>query len=219
MIQFYHVSKSYDGRQQAVSDISFRVKKGEFVYLTGPSGAGKSTILRLMICAETPDDGQILIAGRNIARLKQHDIPKLRRGIGVVFQDFKLIERKTVYENVALSLRILGYSEEVIRKKTGHVLKSVGVYSRKDSYPLQLSGGEQQRVAIARALVKDPIILVADEPTGNLDWDVTQDIMALIKDIHAQGTTVIVATHNREIIKRMPKRVLHIEAGRMLEQG
>jgi len=214
MIQFYHVSKSYDRQKPAVSDISFRIGKGEFVFLTGPSGAGKTTILRLILCAEMPDDGQILIAGRNIARLRQGDIPELRRTIGIVFQDFKLIERKTVFENVALSLRIFGAPDEVVRRKTVQTLKAVGVFARKDSYPLQLSGGEQQRVAIARALVKDPVILLADEPTGNLDHEVALDIMSLIKDIHSQGTTVIVATHDMELIKSVPKRVLRLEHGK-----
>ncbi|MGA2193063.1 MAG: cell division ATP-binding protein FtsE [Nitrospirota bacterium] len=217
MIQFYHVSKSYDGRRAAVRDVSFRVKKGEFIYLTGPSGAGKSTILRLIMCAEEPDDGQILISGRNVARLKQKDIPALRRGIGVIFQDFKLIARRTVYENVALPLRIMGASEDGVRKKTMSTLRSLDLYAKKDSYPLQLSGGEQQRVAVARALVKEPVMLLADEPTGNLDWDVTQDIMSLIRDIHGMGTTIIFATHNRDIVNLMPKRVVHIEQGRVKE--
>lgn len=217
MIQFYHVYKSYDGHKAAIADVSFGVKKGEFVYLTGPSGAGKSTILRLTLLAEKPDDGQILIAGRNIARLKSADIPELRRGIGIVFQDFKLIERKTVFENVALALRVTGAREDDVRKKTAATLKAVGVSQKKDSYPPLLSGGEQQRVAIARALVKEPLILLADEPTGNLDWEVAQDIMGLIKDIHSQGTTVVVATHNMELVNRMPKRVLHVEGGRVKE--
>ena len=216
MIQFYHVTKSFD-RQPAIKDVSFRIHKGEFVYLTGPSGAGKSTILRLILCSEEPDDGQILIAGRNIARLSQGDIPQLRRSMGIVFQDFKLIARKTIFENVALSLRVLGASDELINKKTTAILKSVGIYQKKDKFPLQLSGGEQQRASIARALVKGPTILLADEPTGNLDWEVTQDIMDLIKDIHSQGTTVIVATHNTELIKKMPKRVMQIEGGRVKE--
>ena len=216
MIQFYHVTKSFD-RQPAIKDVSFRINKGEFVYLTGPSGAGKSTLLRLILCSEEPDDGQILIAGRNVARLSQGDIPQLRRTMGIVFQDFKLIERRTIFENVALSLRVLGAPEELINKKTTAILKSVGIYQKKDKYPLQLSGGEQQRAAIARALVKGPTILLADEPTGNLDWDVTMDIIELIKDIHSQGTTVIVATHNIELIKKMPKRVMQIEAGRVKE--
>lgn len=216
MIQFFHVSKTYD-RQPAIKDVSFRVKKGEFVYLTGPSGAGKSTIMRLMLCADEPDDGQILINGRNIARLKQKDIPQLRRGMGIIFQDSRLIERKTVYENVALPLRIMGASEDSIRKKTTSILKSIGIYNKKDKYPLQLSGGEQQRTAIARALVKEPLILLADEPTGNLDWEVSQYIMDLMKDIHAQGTTIVFATHNMELIKTMPKRVIEIEAGRVKE--
>ena len=216
MIQCYHVTKSFD-RQPAIKDVSFRINKGEFVYLTGPSGAGKSTLLRLILCSEEPDDGQILIAGRNVARLSQGDIPQLRRTMGIVFQDFKLIERRTIFENVALSLRVLGAPEELINKKTTAILKSVGIYQKKDKYPLQLSGGEQQRAAIARALVKGPTILLADEPTGNLDWDVTMDIIELIKDIHSQGTTVIVATHNIELIKKMPKRVMQIEAGRVKE--
>lgn len=216
MIQFFHVSKTYD-RQPAIKDVSFRVKKGEFVYLTGPSGAGKSTIMRLMLCADEPDDGQILINGRNIARLKQKDIPQLRRGMGIIFQDSRLIERKTVYENVALPLRIMGASEDSIRKKTDSILKSIGIYNKKDKYPVQLSGGEQQRTAIARALVKEPLILLADEPTGNLDWEMSQYIMDLMKDIHAQGTTIIFATHNMELLKTLPKRVIEIEAGRVKE--
>jgi len=216
MIQFFHVSKTYD-RQPAIKDVSFRVKKGEFVYLTGPSGAGKSTIMRLMLCADEPDEGQILINGRNIARLKQKDIPQLRRGMGIIFQDSRLIERKTVYENVALPLRIMGASEDSVRKKTTAILKSIGIYNKKDKYPLQLSGGEQQRTAIARALVKEPLILLADEPTGNLDWEMSQYIMDLMKDIHAQGTTIIFATHDMELIKTMPKRVIEIEAGRVKE--
>ncbi len=187
MIQFYHVTKSYDGRRPAVSDISFRLQKGEMVYLTGPSGAGKSTIIKLILCAEEPDDGQILVAGRNVARLKQRDIPGLRRSIGVVFQDFKLIERKTVYENVALSLRVAGAREEKIKDRTDTVLKALDLHRKKDNYPLQLSGGEQQRAALARALVKEPVILLADEPTGNLDFETTQNIMSVIKDINAQG--------------------------------
>lgn len=217
MIQFYHVHKSYDGRQKAVKDVSFNVGKGEFVFLTGPSGAGKTTILKLILCAEVPDDGQILIAGRNIARLGQSDIPALRRQIGVVFQDFKLIERKTVFENVAMSLRILGVPPDAIQKKTTAALRSVGILSKKDNYPPQLSGGEQQRAAIARALAKEPLILIADEPTGNLDYNTMGGIMDLIKEIHTQGTTVLMATHNRELTKTLGKRMIHIENG-MVEE-
>jgi len=215
MIQFFHVSKSYDGRQQAVHDISFRVNKGEFVFLTGPSGAGKTTLMKLILCAEFSDEGQILVAGRNVARISQGDIPALRRQIGVVFQDFKLIERKTVFENVALSLRIQRTPSDQIHRRTMSALKSVGIMQKHDKYPLQLSGGEQQRVAIARAIAKDPLILIADEPTGNLDYDVTQEIMGIIRDIHARGTTVLVATHDREMVSRLGKRILHIEEGRM----
>ena len=213
MIQFYHVTKSYGGHRPAVSDVTFQLKKGEMVYLTGPSGAGKSTIIKLILCAEEPDDGQILVAGRNVARLRQKDIPGLRRSIGVVFQDFKLIERKSIFENVALSLRVAGAREEKIREKTEAVLKALDIYKKKDSYPLELSGGEQQRAALARALVKEPVILLADEPTGNLDYDTTRIIMGIIKDINALGTTIILATHNRELIEMMPRRLLHIDAG------
>jgi len=217
MIQFYHVNKSYDRRQMTVKDVSFRVAKGEFVFLTGPSGAGKTTLIKLILCAERADAGQILIAGRNVARLGQHDIPHLRRQIGVVFQDFKLIERRTVFENVALSLRIMGANEDQITKKTVNALKSVGILSKKDNYPRQLSGGEQQRAAIARALAKEPVIFVADEPTGNLDQRMTQEIMGIIKDINAQGTTVLVATHDPELTRASGKRMVHIDEGRVSE--
>jgi len=215
MIQFYHVNKSYDRRQMAVKDVSFRISKGEFVFLTGPSGAGKTTLIKLILCAERADAGQILIAGRNVARLGQHDIPHLRRQIGIVFQDFKLIERRTVFENVALPLRIMGASEDQITRKTVAALKSVGILSKKDNYPRQLSGGEQQRASIARALAKEPVILIADEPTGNLDQRMTDEIMGIIKDIHAQGTTVLVATHDPELTHHSGKRMLHIDSGRV----
>jgi cell division transport system ATP-binding protein len=217
MIQFHHVSKSYDGRKTAVRDASFRVNKGEFVYLTGPSGAGKSTILSLILCEEQPDEGQVLVGGKNVARLSQREIPGLRRTLGVVFQDFKLIERKTVFDNVALPLRIAGASEQSTNKRVTLTLKALGIYSKQGCYPRELSGGEQQRAAIARALVKDPVILLADEPTGNLDWDVTRELMAIFKDVNATGTTVVFATHNREVIEYMPRREIKLQDGTIEE--
>ncbi|MDT8442022.1 MAG: cell division ATP-binding protein FtsE [Desulfuromonadales bacterium] len=215
MIRLYNVSKAYPGDQQALDDISLIIDKGEFVYLTGPSGAGKSTLLKLLYCAERPSRGQILINGRNITRFGATRIPHLRRSLGIVFQDFKLLVRRTVFENVAFPLDVQGRRRTDVNKRVYQCLKQVGLEQRLQHYPLQLSGGEQQRVAVARALVVDPLILLADEPTGNLDPRVTLDIMELFKSANARGTTVVMATHDQNLIRQFPKRVITLEAGRL----
>jgi cell division transport system ATP-binding protein len=191
--------------------------KGEFVYLTGPSGAGKSTLLKLLYCAERPSRGQILIDGRNITRYGPGRIPHLRRNLGIVFQDFKLLLRRTIFENVSFPLEVQGHKRFEISKKVYNALKQVGLEHRLNHYPLQLSGGEQQRVAVARALVVDPTILLADEPTGNLDPDVTIDIMELFKGANARGTTVLMATHDRMLIDKFPRRVVTLDSGRLVK--
>ena len=213
MIQLYNVCKAYQRDQYALKDVTLTVEKGEFVYLTGPSGAGKSTLLKLLYCAERPNRGQILVNGRNITRYGVSRIPYLRRNIGIIFQDFKLLNRRTVYENVAFPLEVQGRKRFEISKKVYQTLKNVGLEHRLNHQPLQLSGGEQQRVAVARALVVDPQVLLADEPTGNLDPEVTLDIMELFKGANARGTTIIMATHDRNLIRQFPRRVVSLDAG------
>jgi cell division transport system ATP-binding protein len=216
MIQAFHVYKQYDRESTALSDITLHVEKGEFCFLTGPTGAGKTTFLKLVFREELPSQGQILVGGRNVTALPEGQIPLLRRSIGVVFQDFKLIRRKTVLENVAFVLRMLGVPRREQKRRAFSSLKAVGLHHKMHSYPLQLSGGEQQRVAIARALINEPMLLLADEPTGNLDPDMAQEIMTLFQEVNARGTTVLVATHDREMIQRMGKRVITLERGRVL---
>ena len=219
MIQTFHVTKVYDeGDRPAIQDVSLQVDKGEFAFLTGPSGAGKSTLLKLLFVAERPSKGQILIDGQNIATLRPRDIPKLRRKVGVVFQDFKLIRNRTVYENIAYALHVVGLPERKIQKKVFDVLKGVGLFHKAHTLPPKLSGGEQQRVAIARALVNEPILLLADEPTGNLDSEITEEIMALLERANAKGTTVIVATHSKTLIERYQKRVIHLQSGMLMDR-
>ena len=215
MIQLYNVSKAYQRDQPALAEVTLKIAKGEFVYLTGPSGAGKSTFLKLLYCAERPSRGQILIDGRNITRFGAARIPYLRRNMGIVFQDFKLLTRRTVFENVAFPLEVQGRKRYEVSKKVYQTLKQVGLEHRLNHLPLQLSGGEQQRVAVARALVVDPLILLADEPTGNLDPEVTLDIMELLKSANARGTTIVMATHDRGLIREFPRRILTLEAGRL----
>jgi cell division transport system ATP-binding protein len=216
-VRLFHVSKSYTAGQFALRDVSLEFGRGEFVFLTGPSGAGKTTLLRLIFAAERPSEGQIVVLGRNASRLSPAAIPPLRRRIGVVFQDFKLLPRRTVEENVALALEVVGAPRRQVRAKTFAVLKQLGLQHRRYHHPLSLSGGEQQRVAIARALVNEPQILLADEPTGNLDRELTIEIMDLIAGAATRGTTVIVATHDRQIVERYGKRVVHLEGGRVVE--
>jgi cell division transport system ATP-binding protein len=218
-IQIYHVSKSYSAGSFALRDVSLRFGKGEFVFLTGPSGAGKTTLLRLLFAAEQPSEGQIVVLGRNIARLRPSAIPALRRRVGVVFQDFKLLARRTVEENVALALEVVGTPRREARARVFAVLKQLGLQHRRYHHPLSLSGGEQQRVALARALVNEPEILLADEPTGNLDPALTVEIMDLIASAATRGTTVIVATHELEIVQRYGKRAVRLEAGCVTEDS
>ncbi len=217
MIRVYHASKSYRPGNYALHDVTFEVNRGEFIFLTRPSGAGKTTLLKLLFSAERPSEGQIILRGRNIARLTEHGVPSLRRRIGVVFQDFKLLNRRTVEENVAVALEVLGVRPREIRARVFTILKQVGLQHRRSHHPLSLSGGEQQRVAIARALVNEPEILLADEPTGNLDSELTLEVMDLLVSAAARGTTVMVATHDLSLIDRYGKRTLMLEAGRLKE--
>jgi cell division transport system ATP-binding protein len=216
MIHFYHVSKHYPGGQRALDEVSFEIAAGEFVFLTGPSGAGKTTLLRLIFRQESPTSGQILVNGRNVTSIPRRKIPFLRRSIGVVFQDFRLIPRKTVFENVSYLPRVLGFDRQRQRRLAYETLRRVGLGHRMQSFPLELSGGEQQRVAIARALINEPEILVADEPTGNLDPEMTREIFDLFQEINLRGTTVIIASHDRPVIERLGKRVLGLKAGRLV---
>ena len=215
MISLTHVGKQYGKIHTALADVSFQIDPGEFIFLTGPSGAGKSTLLKLLFREQVPTTGELRIAGHRLASMPLREIPALRRKMGIVFQDFKLIRTMTVFENVAFVLKILGVSHAEQKLRTFRALKMVGLQHKLASYPLQLSGGEQQRVAIARALVNDPLVLIADEPTGNLDPDLAQEIMALFERINGQGTTVLVATHDRSLIQRMKKRVIGLDHGRM----
>ena len=216
-VRMYHVSKSYMAGQFALQDVSLEIRRGEFVFLTGSSGAGKSMLLELIFAAEQPSEGQIVVLGRNVARLGASAIPALRRRVGVVFQDFKLLQDRTVEENVRLALDVVGTPRREARTRVFQLLKSVGLQHRRFQQPRTLSGGEQQRVALARALVNEPEILLADEPTGNLDPDLTLEIMDLIASASTRGTTVIVATHDHSLIERYGKRVLRLEGGRIAE--
>ena len=216
-IRMYHCSKSYLAASFALQDVSLEFAKGEFAFLTGPSGAGKTTLLELLFGAEQPSEGQIVVLGRNISRLGNRAIPQLRRRIGVVFQDFKLLPRLTVEANVGLALDVLGTPRRETRARVFAILKQLGLQHRRDHHPLSLSGGEQQRVAIARALVNEPEILLADEPTGNLDPDLTLEIMDLVAGAALRGTTVLVATHELDLVARYGKRVVRLEGGRVVE--
>ena len=215
MIQFFHVSKRYPSGQSALDDVTFDIPRGQFVFLTGASGAGKTTLLRLIFREEIPSSGQILVNGRNVASIPQSKIPYLRRTIGVVFQDFRLIPRKTVFENVTHLPRLLGVDVPGQKKMAYHALRRVGLAHRLNAFPPELSGGEQQRVAIARALINEPEILIADEPTGNLDPDLSREILRLFLEVNLRGTTVILATHDRDTIQRVGRRVITLDRGRV----
>ncbi|MBI5683250.1 MAG: cell division ATP-binding protein FtsE [Deltaproteobacteria bacterium] len=215
MIQLYHVYKTYEKNSPALTDISFIVERGEFVFLTGPCGAGKTTLLKLIFCTEKPTDGQIIVDNKNVSKLNRKHIALLRRQIGFIFQDFKLLNNKTVYENIALPLKIIGCPHRDIKKRVGTVLSYLELLDRANYKASVLSGGEQQRVAIARALVKGPAILLADEPTGNLDPSLTDSIMRYFLDINKKGATVVVATHDSAVISRLKKRTIVLENGKV----
>jgi len=213
MILFENVSKIYNDDSFALKDINFKVEEGEFISIVGQSGAGKSTLLKMIFAEEKPTEGEVFIKGKNISKIKNNKLPILRRHIGVVFQDFKLLDKKTVFENVAFAMEVSGRSDLDIKEDVPQVLEIVGLSDKVDSYTTELSGGEKQRVSIARALVHRPDIIVADEPTGNLDLINTWDIIQLLTKINQYGTTIVLATHNREIVNLVNKRVVTIDGG------
>jgi cell division transport system ATP-binding protein len=201
----------------ALRDLTLTVGKGDFVFLTGPSGAGKSTLLRLLLRQDIPSAGHLIVGGRSLSKMSAGQVQTYRRSVGFVFQDFKLIPTRTIYENITFVLRVLGQPAAVQRRKAFQVLKWVGLQHRLNAFPEELSGGEQQRVAVARALINDPALVLADEPTGNLDPDLALEIMNLFREINARGTTVLVATHDRELIRRVGKRTVTLEQGQLTE--
>ena len=216
MIQVFNLIKTYGGGAPALDDISFSVKDGEFVFLTGPSGAGKTTLFKILFGGEKYDRGQVLVNGVNVGKLSEENLFFLRRDIGVVFQDYKLLPKKTVFENISFAQEVIGVPSKTIRPRTWEVLKSVGLTPKKDAYPLQLSGGEQQRVAIARALVNNPKIILADEPTGNLDPEISLKILNLFEKINQEGKTVIFATHSLEMLRAQNHRLLTLNRGKII---
>jgi cell division ATP-binding protein FtsE len=222
MIQLTNVSKIYQNGAKALVNVNLKIGKGDFVFLVGPSGAGKSTLIKLLYRDETPTRGQVQINNQNLVRMKEREVPYLRRHIGVIFQDFKLLPTKTVFENVAFALEVIGVAKSEVRVRTRASLDLVGLAAKENAFPHELSGGEQQRVCVARAIINNPALLVADEPTGNLDPETAGEIVDLLYNINKRGTTVVMATHARAIVNRMQKRVIAIEDGRVVrdeEQG
>jgi cell division transport system ATP-binding protein len=218
VIQAEHLSKMYSRGVYALREVTLSIGRGEFVFLTGPSGAGKSTLLRVLLRQELPTSGRLVVNGRTLLTMTPSEVQAYRRSVGFVFQDFKLIPSKTVFENVAFVPRVLGHPTDVQRRKAFQVLKWVGLQHRLNAFPLELSGGEQQRIAIARALINDPALVLADEPTGNLDPDLALEIMNLFREINARGTTLLVATHDRELIRRVGRRTITLEHGALAEK-
>ena len=216
MIEFYRVAKEYQGRR-VLKDVTFQAKKGEFLFLTGPSGAGKTTLLRMIFRAEKPTEGQIIVNGMNVSGMPPTRVPSLRRSMGVVFQDYKLLPRRTVLENVTYVQKFLGVPAAERRRRAYQTLRLVELHHRMSALPEELSGGEQQRVALARALVNDPVLLVADEPTGNLDHRLAQEVMKLLVEVSMRGTTVLVATHDQDMIRAVGRRCLTLDGGRLVE--
>lgn len=216
MIEFQHVTKTYKKNIHALKNINLKIDEGDFVFLVGPSGAGKSTFIKLLLREEKTTHGNILINDIDITKLPKRKIPKLRRSIGIIFQDFRLLNNKTVYENVAFAMEILEIKRKYIKKQVPMVLDLVGLNGKGDKYPNELSGGEMQRVSIARAIVNNPDLLIADEPTGNLDPDTAWDIMRILRYINRRGTTIIMATHAKDIVDVMQQRVIAIESGKII---
>ena len=219
MIRLTDVQKEYENGTHALRGVTMEVNDGEFVFLVGPSGSGKSTIIKLLTGEVLPSGGRLMINGFNLNNISDRQIPLLRRSIGVIFQDFRLIENKTVYDNVAFAMRVIGASEKEIKKRVPYVLELVGLENKGRRLPNELSGGEQQRVAIARALVNNPSVIIADEPTGNLDPARSLEIMMLLEQINALGTTVMVVTHEKELVNRFTKRVVAIDEGKIISDG
>ena len=215
MIRFENVTKKFSSAITALDDISFEISQSEFVFLVGPSGAGKSTVLKILIRELLPTTGKVIVNHQDITKLNNQDIPKYREKIGVVFQDFKLLEDKTVFENVALTLEVQGRSESEIEKEVEHTLKLVEIYNRRNLFPRQLSGGEAQRTAIARAVVGKPDIVLADEPTGDLDPQTAWGVIQLLNEVNSWGTTVVMATHNQEIVNTLKRRVIQLKDGKI----
>ncbi|OPY59823.1 MAG: Cell division ATP-binding protein FtsE [Pelotomaculum sp. PtaU1.Bin065] len=216
MINFYNVTKIYPGDIKALTDVTLQIHKGEFVFLVGPSGAGKSTLTKLIYREELPNRGQVIFSGKNVVRMRQREIPYLRRKIGMVFQDFRLLPQKTVFENIAFAMEVVGASGREIKKMVPHVLNMVGLANKAGVFPDHLSGGEQQRVSVARAIVNNPVLIIADEPTGNLDPDTSRELMKLFSDINRRGTTIIMSTHAWDIVDNMKKRVVELDGGRIV---
>jgi len=216
MIQIFNVVKMYDGSNPVLDNISLEIAKGEFVFLTGPSGAGKTTILKILFGWESFEKGQVLVQGINVGKLTHRNVYTLRRSMGVVFQDYKLLPNKTVFENVSFAQEVIGHDRKTIRFKTWEALKNVGLTPKKDAYPAYLSGGEQQRIAIARAMVNSPAIILADEPTGNLDPDIAIEILKLFEELNQKGSTIIFATHSQEILKAGNHRVISLNRGKVV---
>ena len=219
MVRLTDVYKVYENGTRALKGISFQIDDGEFVFLVGPSGSGKSTIIKLLTAEIPPTEGRVMVNGYNLGNITPRQVPYLRRSLGVVFQDFRLIEKKTVYENLTLAMRAVDASPKEIRKRVPYVLELVGLDRKMRRHPSELSGGEQQRVAIARALVNNPAMIIADEPTGNLDPTMSYDIMRLLERINELGTTLLVVTHEKELVNRFSKRVLAIENGHLISDG
>jgi cell division transport system ATP-binding protein len=216
MIELHDVSVIYSGARPALTNISVRVEKGEFVFVVGSTGAGKSTFLKLLYREEAASSGTVIVAGKNLSQMRRREVPLLRRRMGIVFQDFGLLPNKTVFENVAFALRVIGAGRSEIRKKVPLALDAVGLTHRCDAFPNQLSGGEQQRIAIARALVNEPPLLLADEPTGNLDPETSRGIAEILSQINLRGTTVVVATHDQQIVDSLRRRVIEFDHGRVI---
>lgn len=219
MVRFIDVQKEYDNGTKALKGVSLRIDDGEFVFLVGPSGSGKSTLIKLITAEIAPTDGRVMVNGFNLNTIAPRQVPLMRRTLGIIFQDFRLIEKKTVYDNLAFSMRAIGASNRELRRRIPYVLQLVGLDKKGDRFPGQLSGGEQQRVAIARALVNNPSMIIADEPTGNLDPQRSLEIMMLLERINELGTTVLVVTHEKNLVNRFTKRVVAIENGRIISDG